>query len=72
MKVLSLNRFEGRFAVLEDDNRKIYKINKKEIRKNSKEGDIFLLENNKITFDPKRTEKKRKEIRALENEIFGI
>lgn len=60
MKHFSLDRFEGKFAVLEDDDQKIYRVFKSLLPKNSKEGDVFFKENKSFVFDRNETLNRRK------------
>ena len=61
MKV-TIDRFEGKFAVCEKEDRTMINIKKDEIPLEAKEGDILIIEGNKIAIDFAETEKRKKEI----------
>lgn len=65
-----IDRFEEEFAVVEVDDRKIININKKDIPSGAKEGSVLNIELDKITIDYDETEKRKKEIEALFEDLF--
>ncbi|RKD23651.1 Protein of unknown function [Caminicella sporogenes DSM 14501] len=69
MKVL-IDRFEGDYAVCERENREIINIEKYKIPKEAKEGDVLIIENDRIIIDKEETEKRKKEIEALTDDIW--
>ncbi|WIF93992.1 DUF3006 domain-containing protein [Caminicella sporogenes] len=69
MKVL-IDRFEGDYAVCERENREIINIEKYKIPKEAKEGDVLIIENDRIIIDKEETEKRKKEIEALIDDIW--
>ena len=64
MKFLTIDRFEGGFAVCEDEDGKILNVDKTTIENSAKEGDIiFLSEGQGIFFvDKKKSEDRRRSI----------
>ncbi len=65
-----LDRFEGEHAVLETDG-EISTINRSLIADDAREGDMLIFLNGKYSIDRKSTEKRREEIRAKMQRLFG-
>jgi hypothetical protein len=65
-----IDRFEGDLAVCEAEDGRMVDIEKSKLPKNAEVGDILVLENGKFRVDKKETEKRRKEIEDLMNEVF--
>jgi hypothetical protein len=65
-----IDRFEGDLAVCEAEDGKLVDIEKSKLPKNAEVGDVLVLENGKFRVDKKETEKRRKEIEDLMNELF--
>lgn len=61
----TIDRFEGKFAVVELENGKFADVPCEAIPAEAKEGDIIV-----VSVDKSGTEKRRKEVRKLENDIF--
>lgn len=66
----TIDRFEGQFAVVELEDRKIINIQKNKLPVNAKEGDIINI-GNEITIDYEKTEKTKKEIEELTKDIWN-
>jgi len=64
MKV-TIDRFEGEFAVCEKENRQMIDIEKSKLPEMCKEGDILNITNDIITIDFDATKKRKKEIEKL-------
>ena len=64
MKV-TIDRFEGEFAVCEKENRQMIDIEKSKLPEMCKEGDILNIINDIITIDFDATKKRKKEIEKL-------
>ena len=69
MKV-TIDRFEGDFAVLEKPNRTMMNIKRSQIPAVAKEGDILNIEGDRITIDAAETAKRKQEIKELMKELF--
>ena len=69
MKV-TIDRFEGDFAVLEKPDRTMMNINRGKLPAGAKEGDILNIIGDMITIDAAETEKRKKEINDLMKESF--
>lgn len=69
MKVV-IDRFEGKFAVCEKENREMINIKTSLLPKNAKEGDVLVVKDNKIIIDVKETNKRKKEIEDLTKDLW--
>lgn len=67
---LIIDRFEGNFAVCEMENKEIIDIERSRIPKEAKEGDILVINSDKIYISYEETEKRRSEIERLANELW--
>lgn len=68
MKVI-IDRFEGCLAICEQEDGSLIKINKNKIPANAREGDLLLIEGEFIKINFKETEKKKREVEKLFNEL---
>ena len=59
-----IDRFEGEWAVMEDENKEIYKFSASAF-KNFKEGDVVI-----ISRDENETNKRKERIKSLSEELF--
>jgi len=64
MKII-IDRFEGNYAVCEDENRVMHNISKILIPNESREGDVL-----EITLNKEETEKRRKYIEELTRDMW--
>lgn len=69
MKV-TIDRFEGDFAVLELPDRKMIDIKRDKIPAEAKEGDVLQMDGDKITIDEEETLKRKTEIEELMDDIW--
>ena len=69
MKV-TIDRFEGEFAVCEKPDRTMINIKKAKLPANAKEGDSLIIEGDKITIDAEETIKRKKHIEKLMNDLW--
>ena len=69
MKVI-IDRFEGKFAVCEKEDRQMLDIEKSKIPITAKEGDVLNITNDRITIDIEATEKRKKEIEELTKDLW--
>ncbi|MEK3796971.1 DUF3006 domain-containing protein [Peribacillus sp. FSL H8-0477] len=65
-----VDRFEGTIAVVEIDGKEMQNFPKKSLPKGVKVGDMLLIDGNNITISKEGTEKLRKEIEDLMDELF--
>jgi len=70
MNSFVLDRFEGGFAVLEDENGNLHNFPRENFPEHSQEGDIFTLKNGIFKIDDKETQKKFEQNRSLLDDIF--
>ncbi|MBE5961176.1 MAG: DUF3006 domain-containing protein [Lachnospiraceae bacterium] len=65
-----IDRFEGIYAVLEDENKKMYNIPRIELPKEAKEGDMVILTKAEYRIDEEETRKRKDEIKERMNRLF--
>lgn len=71
MKVV-IDRFEGKFAVCEKEDRKMINILKDKVPSGAGEGTVLnLYDNGKIEIDIEETEKQAKKIEKLMKDLFN-
>ncbi|MGN1113585.1 MAG: DUF3006 domain-containing protein [Oscillospiraceae bacterium] len=68
--MLSIDRFEGDFAVCIDDDGNFTDIDISLLPKNAAEGDMIYCEQGKYYISEEETKKIKEEIKALEDELF--
>ncbi len=69
MKV-TIDRFEGDFAVCEKPDRTMINIRKDKIPSDIKEGDVLIIEGENIKIDARATRKRKKNINNLMNDLW--
>jgi hypothetical protein len=69
MKV-TIDRFEGEFAVCEKADRTMINVRKDKIPTNAKEGDVLTIEGESIRIDSGTTTKRKKKIDNLMNDLW--
>jgi len=68
---VTIDRFEGFYAVCEKEDRTMIEIKISNLPSESKEGDVLIIDtNNMITIDIKETKKRRKEIEKLTETLW--
>jgi hypothetical protein len=70
MKVI-IDRFEGKYAVCEKEDKEMMDIDRGEIPLDAKEGDVLIIDGNTITIDKDATEERRKRIQALMDDLWN-
>lgn len=65
-----IDRFEGSFAVCEDEQRNMLNIERDKIPSTAVEGDVLIIKDNNIVIDLKETENRKKHIKELMNDLF--
>lgn len=65
-----LDRFEGEYAVCENDMKEILNIKKDRIPIEAKEGYVLIIDSDKITIDIVETEKRKMEVEKLMEELW--
>lgn len=66
-----VDRLEGSIAVCEDESRTFVDIDLEKLPDGVRTGDILVEEEGVFTLDKSATEKRRAEIAALQNELWG-
>ena len=69
MKV-TIDRFEGEFAVCEQEDRTMVNILKDNIPQEAKEGDILIIEGDSISIDVEGTAERKKRISRLMDDLW--
>ncbi|WP_020155819.1 DUF3006 domain-containing protein [Caldibacillus debilis] len=65
-----IDHFEEKFAVCEDPEGRLVDIERSKIPKEAKEGDVLICKNGRFAVDKKQTEKLRREIERLMEEVW--
>ena len=72
MKQLSIDRFEGKFAICEDSEEKFYAIETSELPEGAKEGDVLrITDEGELLIDEGETRARRERIAAKQLRAFG-
>ena len=69
MKV-TIDRFEGEFAVCEQEDRTMINIRKDKIPQEANEGDILIIEGESISIDFAGTDERKKRINRLMDDLW--
>lgn len=69
MKVI-IDRFEGKYAVCEREDLEIINIERDKIPQEAKEGDVLIIQADKITIYRDGTEQRRRRIEKLMDELW--
>lgn len=71
MKELIIDRLEGNFFICEDNEKKMFAIDKSEMADGAKDGDVIVIsDDGVITIDKSKTNARRKSIGKLQNSVF--
>ena len=65
-----IDRFEGEYAVIEQDIGKFINVNKDNLPINAKEGDVLIYENGIYKIDISEKEKIKEEVLKLQNSLW--
>lgn len=72
MKQLSIDRFEGKFAICEDAEEKYFAIETAELPEGAREGDVLkITDDGELVLDEEETRARRERITAKQRKIFG-
>ena len=69
MKVI-IDRFEGSFAVCEKEGRVMVNIEKVKLPEGAKEGDVLIIEGNKVTVDSEETKNRKQRIEKMMGDLW--
>lgn len=65
-----IDRFEGSFAICEDENRKMINIGRAKLPKEAKEGSVLIIQGDKIEIDHNETEKRKSRIKKMMDSLW--
>lgn len=69
--MLIIDRFESKYAICEDDDRKLFAIPRDEVPQGAKEGDCLVItEEGGLAIDAAETEARRKKNAELQRRLF--
>lgn len=71
MKKVIIDRFEGDFAVCEDENRRMINIEKWRLPADAKEGCVLIINEDGIDVDYAETMARKDKIRRMMDSLFG-
>lgn len=67
---ITIDRFEGKYAVCEKENLDIIHIEIDKLPKGVKEGDVLIIEGDNIRIDKDETENRRERIKKLMEDLW--
>jgi len=65
-----IDRFEGSFAVCEDENRKTINIERAKLPKEAKEGSVLIIQGDNIEIDHIETENRKDRIKKMMDSLW--
>lgn len=69
---LVIDRFEGKYAVCEDEEQVLYAVAREELPQGAEEGSALTLSlEGALLLDPEETQRRRDRIAAKQRQIFG-
>ena len=68
--MIIIDRFEGKYVVVEQDGKELFQIPRQEVPKDAKEGDFLVLEEGIYKIDKEQTLKLREETIRLQNSLW--
>jgi hypothetical protein len=68
--LLIIDRFEGHFAVCEDDDKNMHNIERSKLPLNAKEGDVLIVEGSNYVIDRRETEKRKLRIKKMMDSLW--
>lgn len=72
MRQLSIDRFEGKFAICEDAEEKFFAIETAELPEGAREGDVLrITDEGELLLDEEETRARRERITAKQRRAFG-
>ena len=71
-KYLTIDRFEGKYAICEDAEQKYFAIETSELPAGAAEGSVLLISDDGIlSLEAEETDRRRKEMAEKQRKIFG-
>ncbi len=71
MMSLCIDRFEGEYAICEDENRRTFRIPRTLLSPQSREGDVLLQTKEGYQVDREQTKCRREQAAKLQRRLFG-
>ncbi|WP_404352828.1 DUF3006 domain-containing protein [Caproicibacterium sp. XB2] len=73
MKTVSIDRFEGKYAVCEDKDGGLFGIESTELPEGAKEGTVLQIDDTEgiLQIDQQETDRRRKQNARLQNDVFS-
>lgn len=69
--IVIIDRFEGIYAVCEDENKKMINIEKSRLPNNASEGDFLIVNGSSISIDVAGTLKRKAEVEKLMKDMWN-
>ncbi|KPU26881.1 pyruvate kinase [Caloranaerobacter sp. TR13] len=66
----TIDRFEGKYAIVELENLKIINILKDKLPQNAKEGDVVVIKDNEYYIDIEETQRRKEQIEKVFEDLF--
>ncbi len=72
MKTLTIDRFEGTYAICEDNDQKFFAIEASELPEGAHEGDVLDVNDAEgtLSINTEATEQKRAKVKKLQDKLF--
>lgn len=67
---VTIDRFEGQYAICEKDNKEMIHINMDNLPKEAKEGDVLIIQGDEISIDHEETEDRQERIKRLMDNLW--
>ena len=72
MRKLIIDRFEGTYAICEDQEKKMFAISLNELPQGAKPGDVLQISGaGELSVDQEETQRRRKKMAGLQSKLFG-
>ena len=69
MMYYAVDRFEGGWAILEDDEGNLHQVERQRIPDGARESDVLRLEGNGYLLDPQETLRRKEAVRRLQEQL---
>ena len=71
MRKLIIDRFEGTYAICEDQEKKMFAISLNELPQGAKPGDVLQISGaGELSVDQEETQRRRKKLAGLQSKLF--
>ena len=71
MRKLIIDRFEGTYAICEDQEKKMFAISLNELTQGAKPGDVLQISGaGELSVDQEETQRRRKKMAGLQSKLF--